>query len=614
MKELISYKSLFRIAVPIMLVCAIATSLWFVSPLPAKALEIEILNDQGGKTLGDGNFGEEYNFRVKVSIEDDERLPIKNINLKIYKETNSSIYTQYTNLPLGSQDYTDNTSISGTATTASIKATADSHWGYHPTGPGFVYWQDIEYTFPTTTGGYGYVVGTGTTSIIYDINWTAPPSGWTEGDYIIEATITAQDDQTFTQPSSPFTLSAIAAPPAVGGGGGGGAPPKPIILRPGVVYVSRVVTAYGEFTQDVTIESADAKVNLAIDEGTVGKTKARAPIRLISILEMAEPPAPPADASVVGLTYDLGPDGATFDPPITISFTYDPDEIPEEHNEEDLIIAMWNATAGEWVKLKGCIVDPITHTITAPVSHFTAFTVLSYTRPAAFTISSLSISPTEVDIKETLTISIVVTNIGNLSGNYEVTLKIDDVVVETQEVTVAGGASQTVPFTTAKDATGTYTVDVNGLSGTFTVKAKEVEVEVEEEVPAKPAAFTIGALTISPTKVYIGESVVISVVVTNTGDLTGSYEVTLKVDNILSEVKEVTLAGGTRQTVIFTTDKDITGTYTVNVNDLSGTFTVMTFEVTPPTGLDWWVWLIVGVTAVLAIGLLLYFLWWSQRI
>jgi len=33
--------------------------------------------------------------------------------------------------------------------------------------------------------------------------------------------------------------------------------------------------------------------------------------------------------------YDLGPDGATFDPPITLMIMYDPDEIPEGYNEED---------------------------------------------------------------------------------------------------------------------------------------------------------------------------------------------------------------------------------------------------------------------------------------
>ena len=45
---------------------------------------------------------------------------------------------------------------------------------------------------------------------------------------------------------------------------------------------------------------------------------------------------------------------------------------------------------------------------------------------------------------------------------------------ETREVTVAAGASETVTFTTSEDKAGTYAVDVNGLTGSFTVKEAAV--------------------------------------------------------------------------------------------------------------------------------------------
>ncbi len=44
---------------------------------------------------------------------------------------------------------------------------------------------------------------------------------------------------------------------------------------------------------------------------------------------MLVPPTPPEDFSVIGLVYDFGPNGATFDPPITLTITYDPALIPE---------------------------------------------------------------------------------------------------------------------------------------------------------------------------------------------------------------------------------------------------------------------------------------------
>ncbi len=92
----------------------------------------------------------------------------------------------------------------------------------------------------------------------------------------------------------------------------------------------------------------------------------------------------------------------------------------------------------------------------------------------------MTVSPAEVDIGESLTISVLLTNTGDLLGGYQVTLKIDNVEIATEDVTLAGGASQTVTFTTAKDVSGTYSVTVDSLSGTLTVKPPPVP-------PPKPA-------------------------------------------------------------------------------------------------------------------------------
>ncbi len=363
----------------------------------------------------------------------------------------------------------------------------------------------------------------------------------------------------------------------------------------GVTYVYDFVTTEGKFTKDVTAESEDGKVELTIDEGTIGQTKKGKRLLKITIVEMEDPPAPPEDSTVIGLVYDFGPGGATFKPLITLTFTYDPDDIPEGVAEENLVIALWDEAAGEWVNLVATV-DPETNTITAKVSHFTAITVLAYTRPAAFTASALTISPTEVDVGEKVTVSVLVANTGDLTGSYEVTLKINNVEVATEGVTLAGAASQKVTFTTVKDAAGTYAVNIDGLSGTFVVKAPPV--------PPKPAVFAASALTISPTEVDIGESITISTLVANTGDLTGSYKVTLKINNVVVATKDVTLAGGASQKVTFTTVKDVAGTYAVNIDGLSGAFTVKPV-IPPPPPINWW--LIGGIIAgVIIIGMVIW--------
>ena len=104
------------------------------------------------------------------------------------------------------------------------------------------------------------------------------------------------------------------------------------------------------------------------------------------------------------------------------------------------------------------------------VSEEHTFTTL--VKAAAFTSSRLSISPSEVYIGETVTISVVIANTGDGAGSYGVSLKINGKVEATKEITLNAGASKEVTFTAAKDVAGSYSVEVDGLSGSFAVKGK----------------------------------------------------------------------------------------------------------------------------------------------
>ncbi|MDP2917566.1 MAG: CARDB domain-containing protein [Dehalococcoidia bacterium] len=78
--------------------------------------------------------------------------------------------------------------------------------------------------------------------------------------------------------------------------------------------------------------------------------------------------------------------------------------------------------------------------------------------PAAFTLSSLSISPAKVMVSETVDISIVITNSGGQSSSYEVTLRINGQVEEIKDITLLAGSSEQVSFTVVRDAAGSYSV------------------------------------------------------------------------------------------------------------------------------------------------------------
>ena len=291
-----------------------------------------------------------------------------------------------------------------------------------------------------------------------------------------------------------FALPATLCYAQSGYGGGGG---DIGLLHPGLTSLIGKIDFYTrKMLTTVTSQSPDKRCELTINKGTKATNIYGGALAGLTNVTMKEPPAPPPNTNFICLVYEFGPPGATFDPSATLTVTYDPDDIPEGVNEKDLVLAYWDGD--EWVVLEGSVVDPEANTITAPVSHFSAFTVMAYSAPAAFTISDLTITPAEVNVGETVTISATVTNTGDLTGDYEAILNIDGVVIATKKITLDGPASQELTFTTSKDAGGTYTVGLGGLSGTFTVKAPPAPTPAPPAPAPAPPAPTQPAPTPPP--------------------------------------------------------------------------------------------------------------------
>jgi len=105
------------------------------------------------------------------------------------------------------------------------------------------------------------------------------------------------------------------------------------------------------------------------------------------------------------------------------------------------------------------------------------FTVKAPPKPAEFEFSDLRIFypgviPPEVKKDETVTVtvSIEAENVGELMGSHIVELKVDGYVVDSQEVTLEGGASVCVLLELTRGE-GTYDVEVEGMTDGFTVSA-----------------------------------------------------------------------------------------------------------------------------------------------
>ena len=139
----------------------------------------------------------------------------------------------------------------------------------------------------------------------------------------------------------------------------------------------------GVVQEPVELMSSDAETTVEVTAGTVALDAEGEPLEAITIEPMAEMPPAPAAQRVIGFAYDLGPDGATFDPPITVTFSYDRTLLPPGANEEKLVIAFYRTGSQVWESLTNIVVDTETQTITAEISHFTLFAVLVEAEPPA---------------------------------------------------------------------------------------------------------------------------------------------------------------------------------------------------------------------------------------
>lgn len=260
-----------------------------------------------------------------------------------------------------------------------------------------------------------------------------------------------------------------------GGGGGGGG-----VVQPGcgIAFLANIIDPDGVLTRDVSIITCCECCELKLEKGTKALSKVGTPLIMLTMFEDKNPPRLPPDFELIGLFRDFRPSGATFDPPATLCCVYEEELLPEGFDERNLTFAMWDEATRQWVLLDSTVY-PDEDRICIEVSHFTTFAILAGTTPASFSVSDLLITPEVAGIGDEVSISVLVSNSGYLTGSYEVNLKIGDAVVDTKRVRVGGLASKTVTFTVARDAVGVYTVDVNGLSGTF---------EVSEAPPPPPPA------------------------------------------------------------------------------------------------------------------------------
>ncbi|MDD4255148.1 MAG: hypothetical protein PHP59_07195 [Methanofollis sp.] len=161
-----------------------------------------------------------------------------------------------------------------------------------------------------------------------------------------------------------------------GGSGGGGSPSPSITSAAPTTYTGQASLATsksGEVQVSTTVRTTDGSGSVTIAAGTTARDRNGKPLGEVSVTTLDSPALPPVPAgNTLGLALTCGPDGATFDPPITLIFTLTEDEWSRIADTSVLHVVWYNPSTGSWEEV-AATVDPATRTVTARVSHFSTY-------------------------------------------------------------------------------------------------------------------------------------------------------------------------------------------------------------------------------------------------
>jgi plastocyanin len=174
----------------------------------------------------------------------------------------------------------------------------------------------------------------------------------------------------------------------------------------------------------------------------------------------------------------------------------------------------------------------------------------------------------------------------------------------------------------------TYAIIGKGITIVVPPAPTPVPTPVPTPLPPKPtpAVFSPKSMIVSSAEVNPGETLTISVSVTNTGGEAGTHDVILKVAGVKESSKSISLNPGESTEVSFTISREKPGTYQIECDSLPGSFVVKEAVVKPVTptpevpaapkvteeGIQWWIWLIIAAVVLIGVGTGWYF--YSRRV
>ena len=163
-------------------------------------------------------------------------------------------------------------------------------------------------------------------------------------------------------PSQPGNTSGNSAPTTSG-------PPKATNLLD-------KMDAQGVLNDEVEINSPDGLAIIRLFKGVQALSKDNRRLQNITVAKIDQLDKVVNGFTTLDLGYEFGPEGASFDPPITITFHYDPARLPKGVDEKNLVVTTYDPAKKSWSALKSQV-DSKAKTVSAEVSHFSMYALMA---------------------------------------------------------------------------------------------------------------------------------------------------------------------------------------------------------------------------------------------
>jgi len=180
--------------------------------------------------------------------------------------------------------------------------------------------------------------------------------------------------------------------------------------------------------------------------------------------------------------------------------------------------------------------------------------------PADIVISELILSPKEVQPGETVDVTLIFINDGELSGTIDVVITVNGEVDQEHKLEIDRLSTSLLTFQVERSEPGMYGVEVGELSDFF-------------RVVASAATDLVVTLQLDKNEIGTGETITATVNVSNPNAATVTEILELMVDGIVWDSRELTLEPGESKNVNFEIALE-TGDHVISVHGISQTVRV----------------------------------------